>query len=102
MFLSRSNSGGARQKLLAALVIFLFASAVYLYVFPSPTLIYVAVVLLHAGLGVLAAVFLIPKLIQLFSARNFWTDSGWWLIGFGAILGIILIFIGTSRPQWNW
>jgi hypothetical protein len=38
-------------RTLSALLIILFITAVYLYIFPTLTLIYIAVVLLHAGLA---------------------------------------------------
>ncbi len=87
---------------LRALVIVLAVSSIYLYVFPSPTLVYIAVVLLHAGLGTIAGIFLVVKLRGIFSLRAFQDNSGWLLIFFGALVGTALFFIGTSRPQWNW
>src|SRR5215467_12118873 len=47
------------SRFLAGAVMVLFLSAVYLYAFPSPTLVYAAAVLLHAGLGLIAAVCLL-------------------------------------------
>src|SRR6266700_2183490 len=87
---------------LRALVIVLAVSSIYLYVFPSPTLVYIAVVLLHAALGIIAGIFLVVKLRGIFSPRAFQDNSGWLLIFFGALVGTALFFIGTSRPQWNW
>src|SRR5215475_15437993 len=78
---------------LSVLVVLLFATAVYLYVFPSPTLTYVAAVLLHAGFGVLAVLFLLPKLKKIFSPKNWKENLGWLLITAGAGLGIALFFI---------
>lgn len=90
------------RSVLAALVAFLFASAVYLYSFPSPNLIYPAIVLLHVLGGVAAF-----ALLAWYAARHFrdwnalaWT--GWALFGAGGILGVILIFTGTPHSAWNW
>ncbi len=83
---------------LSLLVIVLFISALYLYVFPSPSLIYIGVVLLHAGVGVLAVLFLIPRLLQIIRRR----DLGWLFISGGAATGIVLLIVGTPRPFWNW
>jgi tetratricopeptide (TPR) repeat protein len=87
---------------LSVLVVLLFVTAVYLYVFPSPTLTYVAAVLLHAGIGVLAVLFLLPKLKQILSPKNLKENLGWLLVTGGAGLGMALFFIGTARPKWNW
>ena len=93
---------GSTWRKLSLLVVFLFVSAVYLYVFPTPTLTYVAAVLLHAGFGLLTVLFLLPKLPQIFSPKNLKEHMGWLLISLGAALGLALFFIGTSRPKWNW
>ena len=87
---------------LSFLVIVLFISAIYLYIFPSPTLIYIAIVLLHAALGVVATFFLLPKLRLIFSWTNLKENSGWALITLGAATGIVLLAIGTPRTLWNW
>ena len=65
----------------ALLVVALFVSALYLYVFPSPTLTYIGVVLVHAGIGILAALFLIPRLLDIFRRSSLSTDAAWLLIG---------------------
>jgi tetratricopeptide (TPR) repeat protein len=87
---------------LLALVVLLLITAVYLYVFPAPTLTYVGVVLLHAGFGIVATLLLIPKLRRIFSRQNFKEHAGWALITLGAALGVVLLVIGTSRAHWNW
>src|SRR5215471_5375686 len=80
----------------------LLVTSLYLYLFPAPNLTYVAVVLLHAALGVIGAAFLIPKVLAVIRARSFVTDSGWLLLTAGAILGVVLLFIGTTRSHWSW
>src|SRR5262245_26267628 len=80
----------------------LFVSSLYLYLFPGPNLTYVAVVLMHAGVGVVAAGFLVPKVFAVARARSFSKDLGWLVLGGGAILGVILLFIGTIRSHWTW
>src|SRR5215469_555100 len=91
-----------RQVKLWMLVAVLFLSSLYLYLFPGPNLTYIAVVLLHAGLGVVAAGFLIPKLLAIARARTFYRDLGWLFFAAAAILGVVLLFIGTIRSHWNW
>jgi tetratricopeptide (TPR) repeat protein len=80
----------------------LFLSSLYLYLFPAPNLTYVAVVLLHAGLGIIAAGFLVPKLFAIVRTKSLYTDLGWLVFAAAAILGVILLFIGTPRFHWNW
>ena len=87
---------------LAILVVILFVSSLYLYVFPAPNLTYVGAVLLHAGLGIVTAAFLVPRVYAIVRAKSFFTDSGWLLLATGAILGVVLLFIGTIRAHWTW
>ena len=94
--------GILRRAKLWMLVAILFLSSLYLYLFPAPDLAYVAVVLLHAGLGVIAAGFLIPKLLAVVRTKSFSKDLGWLVFAAGAILGLVLLFIGTIRSHWNW
>ena len=84
------------------LVVILFLSSIYLYVFPAANLAYVAIVLLHAAVGVVAAVFLVPKLLAVVRAKSFYSDLGWLVLAAAAILGVILLFVGTIRSHWNW
>ena len=87
---------------IAALVAFLFLSAVYLYTFPSPNLVYPAIDLLHVAGGVVAL-----ALLAWYAPRNFrhWTvlaRAGWILFAAGGIVGVALIFTGTPHSAWNW
>src|SRR5690348_2125793 len=91
-----------RPPKLWALVAILFLSSVYLYVLPAANLAYVAIVLLHAALGLVASAFLVPKVVAILRARSFHNDSGWLVLAASAILGIILLFIGTIRSHWTW
>src|SRR6266436_6028745 len=64
--LARTMTSGSNfsmpQKLLCALVFFLLLSAVYLYPFPQANVFYPAVVLMHAFVGVIAAILLVVLL----------------------------------------
>jgi tetratricopeptide (TPR) repeat protein len=88
--------------LVRGLAIFLSASALYLYAFPQTNLSYAAVVLAHTGAGALAAVLLFPFLRRFLRAQSLMGRVGWLLFLAGTVLGVILIYTGTSRPQWNW
>ncbi len=88
--------------LLASVVTFLFVSAVYLYTFPSPTLVYPVVDLLHVAGGALALVLFAVYAARTFREWNVFSWAGWVLFAAGGILGLILIFIGTPHSAWNW
>src|SRR5437773_3070797 len=89
------------RRILAPLLIFLFASAVYLYAVPQPNVFYAIVVLLHALAGVIAAVYLIIFLFQRGRGGSLFARLGWILLIAAGILGILLIKLGTLRAEWN-
>ena len=96
------SKGFFRQRALPGLLIFLSVSAVYLYAFPQPNLIYPAIVLLHAAAGLAVVVMLLIYLLGLMK-DSFWiARTGWVLLLAGGVLGAILMRIGTSRAEWNW
>jgi Flp pilus assembly protein TadD len=90
-----------RRVELWMVVAILFLSSLYLYLFPAPDLTYVAAVLLHAGLGVIALGFLVPRVVAVVRAKSIYSDLGWLVLAAGAILGVILLFIGTIRSHWG-
>src|ERR1051325_12162479 len=77
------------------LLLILTFSAIYLYAFPTATIVYGLGVLLHAGVGILLAIALIPILRQVFRDCSLEIRLGWLLIAGGTLLGVILIKIGT-------
>ncbi|HXZ79087.1 MAG TPA: tetratricopeptide repeat protein [Terriglobales bacterium] len=89
------------SKFVAGLLITLFVSAVYLYGFPTANVFYAAVVLLHAGLGVLASFFLVPRIPSSLRQGSWVARLGWLMLTVGAVLGLMLVYTGTSRPQWK-
>src|SRR6516162_3922525 len=89
------------QKVLAGLVAFLTASAVYLYAFPQTNVLYAGVVLLHAVGGVVASVLLLIYLSRLLRNGSLFERLGFILLFVSAVVGCLLIYTGTSRPEWN-
>src|SRR5579863_1219724 len=83
-------------------VLILTVSAVYLYAFPTATIIYGGGVLLHVGVGVLLAVLLIPILRVVFREGSFAERGGWVLLTAGTLLGLALIKIGTPNRLKVW
>jgi len=89
------------MRVLGWLVVFLAASAAYLYAYPQPNIFYACVVLLHAFGGALATIVLLPMLVRLLRTGNFLSRIGWLLMTAGGVVGIVLIKTGTSRPEWT-
>src|SRR5881275_2317696 len=90
------------QRWLSRLLIFLALSAAYLYGFPSATLTYAVVDLLHVAVGVLAFLLLLAFLVPLVWNGTILARLGWILLAAGSALGIVLIKIGTPHHLWNW
>src|SRR5215469_7007775 len=92
---------GPLPRALSWLTAVLFVSALYLYAFPTPTLYYAVVVLAHAAMGVVAAI-LLPFAWKRLRESAAVSRLGWLAFAVSAVFGIVLLFIGTSRPQWTW
>src|SRR5712672_1688093 len=86
----------------SGLLLVLTISAIYLYGFPSATIIYGGGVLLHSGTGILLAVLLIPILRLVFRDCSLEIRFGWLLIAAGTLLGLALIKIGTPNRFRFW
>jgi Tfp pilus assembly protein PilF len=95
-------SAGFSSRVLTWLLVVLAVSAAYLYAFPQPTVFYAGVVLLHAFAGAVAAVLLFVTLLRWLRRGSLLARTGWLMIAAGGLLGLILIKIGTSRPEWSW
>src|SRR5579863_4353522 len=87
---------------LTGLVIVLFLSAIYVYAFPAPTLLYAAAVLLHAGLGLMAAISLLPFCLRHLRSCSSLAKLGWLFLTLGALFGVALIYLGATRPMFRW
>ena len=90
------------RRALPRMVVFLFLSAVYLYAFPQPNVFYAVIVLLHAIVGIVASAYLVLFLLGIFRSCSFPARLGWLLVLGSAVMGLLLIKVGTSRPEWNW
>jgi Flp pilus assembly protein TadD len=88
-------------KVLAGLVVLLTASAVYLYAFPQTNVLYAGVVLLHAVGGVVASVLLVVYLSRLLRNGSLFERLGFILLFVSAVVGCMLLYTGTARPEWN-
>src|SRR5438067_9637999 len=90
------------RRALPRMLVFLFLSAVYLYAFPQPNVFYAVIVLLHAMVGIVASAYLVLFLVGIFRSSSFAARLGWLLVLGSAVMGLLLIKVGTYRPEWNW
>src|SRR5207244_6618209 len=86
------------SRILAALTL----SAVYLYGYPSATIFYFIVDLLHVALGIVLAILLFFCVVRLLPRETLLGRLGWLWLAAGALLGIVLIKIGTPLRLKPW
>ena len=89
------------QRWLFRGLVLLALSAAYLYGFPSATITYAAIDLLHVAIGVLVFALLLVFLVPLLWAGTTVARMGWILLAAGTLLGMALIKIGTPHHLWN-
>jgi tetratricopeptide (TPR) repeat protein len=83
-------------------LVFLTATAAYLYGYPSATITYAVVDLFHVAAGVVVFLLLLAFLVPLLWSATNLARFGWLLLAAGTILGIALIKIGTPHRLWDW
>jgi len=77
----------------------LVLSGAWLYAFPSPTLFYVSLILVHLLIGLVALVPIAAWWLRLLRSRTSYQDIlGWTLLVLGGVLGVVLVFTGATRP----
>ncbi len=91
-----------QKRWLSRSLIALAASAVYLYAYPSATIYFGIVVLFHVAAGIVFSVLLGFALFRLLGNEGLLARFGWILLAVGAILGIVLIKIGTPSHFKSW
>jgi tetratricopeptide (TPR) repeat protein len=87
------------RRILIFLSLALALSAIYLFAFPSATLIYESVVILHIFLGTGLLLLALPTLVQLLRGQGTVERVGWILFLAGGIVGAVLIFTGARRGE---
>jgi tetratricopeptide (TPR) repeat protein len=85
-----------------ALLVLLFLSGDYLYTFPSATIAFGSVVLLHLLAGLILLWKLLPVLPRLLRGSPTEARWGWLFLAAGGALGVVLILTGTPRPMRGW
>ena len=90
------------KRWLSRSLLFLTITAVYLYAYPSATITYGVVDLFHVAAGVALTLLLLASLLPLLRNESNMARLGWILLTVGAILGIVLIKIGTPLRLKSW
>ena len=90
----------ARWRTLTVLI--LTATAVYLYAYPTASIFYFGNVVLHAGLGLVAALGLLVFLFRGVRQESGLAQTGWYLLTVGAVLGVALLKLGTPHRLKYW
>ncbi len=90
------------KRWLSRILVALTLSAVYLYGYPSATISYSVVDLLHVAIGIVLAVLLLFFAGRLLRNESLLTRLGWLSLAVGALLGIVLIKIGTPLRLKPW
>lgn len=89
-----------RWRSLSVLVLAL--TAIYLYAFPTATISYAVTELLHTGLGLLLTLGLSVFLLRGLNQEEWLARLGWLVLVPGAVLGVVLIYLGTPHRLWTW
>src|SRR5262252_693704 len=84
------------------ILVLLAVTSLYLYGYPSATLTYSGVLLFHLGAGLALTALLVPYFLRDWRDEKFLNRFGWSLLALGAILGIVLIKIGTPHRLKQW
>src|SRR5258707_231896 len=90
------------KRWLSRMLVVLAASAIYLYGYPAATISYVVVDLLHIAIGIVLTILLIFDIARLLRSESLLTRLGWFWLFAGALLGIVLIKIGTPLRLKPW
>jgi tetratricopeptide (TPR) repeat protein len=90
------------HRWLARCLVALALTAIYLYGYPSATITYAAIDLFHIAAGILFSILLLFLFLPLLRAATWAARAGLVLLAGGAILGLVLIKIGTPHHLRNW
>ena len=91
-----------RKRWLSRILIALTISAVYLYGYPSARISYFVVDLFHAVIGVVLTILLVFYAVRLLRHATLLACLGWISLAGGALVGIVLIKIGTPLRLKPW
>src|SRR6266699_3342731 len=90
------------KRWLSRILVALTLSAVYLYGYPSATIFYFIVDLLHVAIGMVLAILLFFRVVRLLPRETLLGRLGWLSLAAGALLGMVLIKTGTPLRLKPW
>ncbi len=90
------------KRWLSRILVALTLSAVYLYGYPSATIFYFIVDLLHVAIGMVLAILLFFRVVRLLPRETLLGRLGWLSLAAGALLGMLLIKTGTPLRLKPW
>ena len=90
------------KRWLSRILVALTGSAVYLYGYPSATISYFVADLFHIAIGIVLTILLIFYVVRLLPRETLLARLGWISLAAGALLGIVLIKIGTPLRLRPW
>src|ERR1700730_5712567 len=90
------------KRWLSRILVALTVSAVYLYGYPSATISYFIVDLFHVAIGIVLTILLFFCVVRLLRHEPLLVRLGWISLAAGALLGIVLIKIGTPLRLRPW
>ncbi len=94
--------GESVKRWLSRSLLALTVSAVYLYGYPSATISYFVLDLLHVAIGIIFTILLLFYFVRLLPRETLLARLGWFSLAAGALLGILLIKIGTPLRLKPW
>ncbi|HYA62773.1 MAG TPA: multiheme c-type cytochrome, partial [Candidatus Sulfotelmatobacter sp.] len=83
-------------------VLVLAVTAVYLFGFPTATIVYAGAVFLHTGVGVILTLGLAVFFFRAMGKERMLARLGWLAMTAGAVLGVALIYLGTPHRLKAW
>ncbi|HEX4039787.1 MAG TPA: tetratricopeptide repeat protein [Acidobacteriaceae bacterium] len=89
------------RRFLIAAALGLAASAVYLVAFPTATLYYEAIVVLHILGGAVFLLLGLPWISRLVRGRGLLEKTGWIVFLAGGAFGAVILFTGARRDRWS-
>jgi tetratricopeptide (TPR) repeat protein len=88
------------RRALSYSVVALAGTALVLYAWPTPTILYESIVALHIFLGVLFLVLALPSLVRLVRKGSASERIGWIVLLIGGVLGAAIIYTGARRQEY--
>jgi tetratricopeptide (TPR) repeat protein len=88
------------KRLLGFLTAGLALTALILYAWPAPTVLYEGVLVLHILGGLLLLVLVLPFLLRLLREGTMGERLGWIVLLVGGGLGLAVIYTGALRQEW--